>query len=179
MKKNELVEAARNGSYADLEKALEARSDVSTPDMFGDRALTVASDARKTALLLKYGADPNERGSGGNSALHAAAFANDYERTKLLLMHGADPNARNTSGNVPLHMAAQRNSGECAELLLEFGAVADARNDRGETPERIARLQSFLGREAADAISVSLTGERSPRKAPEVSESEIVFEPAR
>jgi ankyrin repeat protein len=56
-------------------------------------------------LLLDAGVDPNGRGEGGFTALHAAAQNGDEDLARLLLDHGADPNAATDEGKRPTDFA--------------------------------------------------------------------------
>ena len=69
---------------------------------------TTSKDAEQARILIEQGADVNEKGSGGNSPLHLAAFANSTDVAKLLIAHGALVNAVSDSGGTPLHIAAAR-----------------------------------------------------------------------
>jgi uncharacterized protein len=52
-------------------------------------------------VLLDSGADPNGRGEGGFTALHAAAQNEDEELARLLLERGADPSSTADDGRRP------------------------------------------------------------------------------
>lgn len=68
--------------------------------------------------LLDEGANIEERGPGGNSALHMAAANGEEDVVRELLARGANAMAENEAGNTPLHYAAQQKQLACLKLLL-------------------------------------------------------------
>lgn len=68
--------------------------------------------------LLDEGANIEERGPGGNSALHMAAANGEEAAVRELLARGANAMAQNDAGNTPLHYAAQQKQLACLKLLL-------------------------------------------------------------
>ena len=93
-----------------------------------------AGSAEAVKVLLKAGADPNARVSGGWSPLHRAASSGSGETVKVLLESGADPNTRDKLGDSPLHSAAYTHRGAVVRVLLEAGADPNARNKAGWSP---------------------------------------------
>jgi ankyrin repeat protein len=78
------------------------------------------------ALLLEFGADPNqqdrsfqgERGMiGGNTSLHEAVFKGSAKLVKLLLAHGADPDIANADGATPIELAERTDRSHLAHLM--------------------------------------------------------------
>jgi ankyrin repeat protein len=98
-------------------------------------------NAAAVEILLKHGANPNDRDETGNVALHwAVSFLwvklSDHNLgiTELLLAHGADPNVRNNGGFTPLDwvrgkLGQNANAGDTAfaekiaGLLRQHGAL--------------------------------------------------------
>jgi ankyrin repeat protein len=68
-------------------------------------------------LLLKNGAQPNVRGSGGFTPIHSAAANGDVESIPLLILAGADLHLRTDDGKLPLHLAEEKGHSQAAEIL--------------------------------------------------------------
>ena len=86
-------------------------------------------------ILLNAKANPNQRNSIGDSALHLAANASIAES---LIKAKADVNQTNLLGDTPLHFA--RNN-EIAKRLIEAKADVNARNNEGLTAEEYRGLR--------------------------------------
>ncbi len=71
----------------------------------------------KVRLLLDHGADPNQRGPQGKTALHYAAKAGFDEVVALLLERGANPKLRDENGDAPLALARAAGKDSTAALL--------------------------------------------------------------
>ena len=96
-----------------------------TPLLFAARHGDVAS-ARH---LLNAGADVDETGADGNSALVLAAMSGQPRLAEFLLARGANPNA-NGAGYTALHAAILRADPSLARMLLAWGADPNARLTR-------------------------------------------------
>jgi ankyrin repeat protein len=74
--------------------------------------------------LLDAGADPDERGANGETALHGAVSLYEPELAELLIDRGADLEAAGgcIAPGTPLALAVHFASTECVDLLLERGA---------------------------------------------------------
>jgi len=92
----------------------------------GDRAAALR--------LLSTGADPDEAGPDGTTALMWAAANDDAELARALVAAGADATRWNTFGTSALTEAAIVGSAPVIRVLLEAGADVDGRNPEGETP---------------------------------------------
>ena len=83
------------------------------------------------SLLLAKGADPNDVGSYGRTALMAAS---SVAKVKLLLARGAQVNAKDEEGATALTRAVDRGDVETVETLLKAGAAGlNVQNQDGET----------------------------------------------
>lgn len=95
-----------------------------------------AADRQAVRTLLRSGADPNVRDSGGATALMYAAIYDSVEEMRLLIDRKADVNAASDSGATAL-MWAVHDSAKI-RLLLDNGAAVNART-RG-TPSATALI---------------------------------------
>jgi ankyrin repeat protein len=92
-------------------------------------------------LLLKLGADPNTKDSGGHTPLYCLGNECTVEGAgkvvRALVQRGADVDAdEGVKRCTPLHMAARRGNLEVAGALLDCGADIEARDSLGDTPLR-------------------------------------------
>ena len=68
--------------------------------------------------LLAHGANPNDLGHWGDSALHSAVKHGSNDRViKLLLAHGADPKRKNKDGKSAIALAKELRHGRILGLL--------------------------------------------------------------
>ncbi|KAJ3115154.1 hypothetical protein HDU96_001120 [Phlyctochytrium bullatum] len=73
-------------------------------------------------ILLKHGADANQRARNGETALH---FAHFVEMARALIENGAEVDAKDVDGKTPLHLVCEKGfrscpgSEEMARVLLE------------------------------------------------------------
>lgn len=88
--------------------------------------------------LIDEGSSVQERGPGGETALHWAAGYGHKEIVDLLISKGADVNTTDTTGMTPLHMAAQEGQTEVARFLLAKKADPNADNADDMTPLHLA-----------------------------------------
>jgi len=84
--------------------------------------------------LLATGADPDEAGPDGTTALMWAAANGDAELVRALVGAGADATRWNAFGTSALTEAAIIGAAPVIRVLLEAGADPDSRNPEGETP---------------------------------------------
>lgn len=109
-----------------------------------DDPLLVAADqctaghddcAQVVELLLKAGANPDDRGEEGVTALYLAAQNGRSETLDALLAAGADPRLAAGDGDTPLLVSAFHGHTEVARRLIDAGGFADvARGGDGFTP---------------------------------------------
>ncbi|RZC42090.1 Ankyrin repeat domain containing protein [Asbolus verrucosus] len=107
-KDQELLEAARKGNVAVVEKILGQRAKRSGP---------LAS--------LRRGPGANVQDSSGYSALHHAALNGHREIVKLLLEHDASTNIVDVKGSSPLHLAAWSGNVDIVRLLLTGPSICN------------------------------------------------------
>lgn len=96
--------------------------------------------------LVEGGADLENRGEDGRTALMYAAHLGFKESLVALIELGAHLNRRDHQGLTALMLAARKGSMECIEALLEAGADARARTLRGVTAfDLAARHKKLVG----------------------------------
>jgi len=99
---------------------------------------------RMVELLLRLGADPNVKTSGGHTPLYSVANGclvnGGGNIVRALVQAGAQVDARSGAKKcTALHMAARRGIAEVAEALLDCGADIHARDKAGDTPLQRAK----------------------------------------
>ena len=72
-------------------------------------------------ILVRYGADTNAKGPGGNTPLHLCIIYSKYNIMPLLFEHNADPNIKNDDGKTPLELSWSLNKkGKIIKMLQEY-----------------------------------------------------------
>jgi len=133
----DLWEAAKNGKYDEVNKALAvgfftSQSDL---DLWG-----AAKDGKFNEVdkALAEGANPNWRNTlddQGWTALHVASANNHPGIVRTLLDAGATIGLKDTKhGSTALHWAASNNNPAVARVLLDMGADKDGCDDDGIRP---------------------------------------------
>ncbi|KAJ8360404.1 hypothetical protein SKAU_G00169290 [Synaphobranchus kaupii] len=169
-KEQELLEAARTGNLAAVEKLLSARRQsagtgsgsrssllslwrgpsVNCADSTGYTPLHHAAlngQSEVVQVLLRNEALTNIADQKGCSPLHLAAWRGDQCIVQLLIHQGPSHpklNEQNNDNDTPLHCAAQYGHAEVVRLLLEELADPTTRNNRMETPLDLAALYGRL-----------------------------------
>ncbi len=108
--------------------------DINATNDLGVTALHVAVECSNiyiTELLLKAGADAQERDDHGDTFLHMAARQKKTQLVHVLLKHGVDVNATNKFGETPLICACKAREGQkpnsdIVSPLLEYNAEVEA-----------------------------------------------------
>jgi uncharacterized protein len=152
----QMLEAARNGDIASVQKLLRKGAGIHAKDENGETALTLAAysgDGPLVALLLDRESSTEEK----NQALFWAVknqpavveyardvgpiqktvaihpeFTADYV-VNLLLSKGAEVNARDEEGTTPLIEAASHGGTSAVKMLLDRGADVNAKDNSGFT----------------------------------------------
>lgn len=94
------------------------------------------------AATIRAGADVNERGRDGRTALHHAVIDGNQDAIRHLLAFAADVNLADNDGNTALHFAANNHSVDIARVLVDAGAAIDSVDTNGNTPLSNAVFQS-------------------------------------
>ncbi|KAJ1609950.1 ankyrin repeat-containing protein [Cryptosporidium canis] len=116
-----------------------------------------------TEILLRYGADINDRDEDEKTPLHYASFRPNSEYVRWLIERGADVNAKDKYGRTPLHISALSGNLEVTRILVGSGSHLQSRDVWDMSPlslaatrehsEMVAYLESVSG-ESASEISV-------------------------
>ncbi|KAM6153915.1 ankyrin repeat and sterile alpha motif domain-containing protein 1B isoform 7-T7 [Erethizon dorsatum] len=172
-KDQELLEAARTGNVALVEKLLSGRKggilgggsgplplsnllsiwrgpNVNCTDSSGYTALHHAAlNGHKDIVLklLQYEASTNVADNKGYFPIHLAAWKGDVEIVKILIHQGPSHsrvNEQNNENETALHCAAQYGHSEVVAVLLEELTDPTIRNSKLETPLDLAALYGRL-----------------------------------
>uniref|UniRef100_A0A3Q0QUT2 Ankyrin repeat and sterile alpha motif domain containing 1B n=1 Tax=Amphilophus citrinellus TaxID=61819 RepID=A0A3Q0QUT2_AMPCI len=171
-KEQELLEAARTGNVALVEKLLSGKKgilgsgsgsiplpnllsmwkglNVNCTDSSGYTPLHHASlnGHREVVLkLLQFEASTNVADSKGCFPLHLAAWRGDVDIVRILIHHGPSHcrvNQQNHEKETALHCAAQYGHSEVVSVLLQELTDPTMRNSRHETPLDLAALYGRL-----------------------------------
>ncbi|XP_029019474.1 ankyrin repeat and sterile alpha motif domain-containing protein 1B isoform X3 [Betta splendens] len=172
-KEQELLEAARTGNVALVEKLLSGKKggilgsgsgsiplhnllsmwkglNVNCTDSSGYTPLHHASlnGHREVVLkLLQFEASTNVADSKGCSPLHLAAWRGDVDIVRILIHHGPSHcrvNQQNHEKETALHCAAQYGHSDVVSVLLQELTDPAMRNSRQETPLDLAALYGRL-----------------------------------
>ncbi|KAM8908581.1 ankyrin repeat and sterile alpha motif domain-containing protein 1B isoform 1-T1 [Spinachia spinachia] len=171
-KDQELLEAARTGNVAQVEKLLSGKKgilgsgsgsiplpnllsmwkglNVNCTDSTGYTPLHHASlnGHRDVVLkLLQFEASTNLADSKGCFPLHLAAWRGDVDIVRILLRHGSSHcrvNQQNHQQETALHCAAQYGHSEVVSVLLQELTDPTMRNSQQETPLDLAALYGRL-----------------------------------
>jgi len=95
-------------------------------------------DAAAIRLLVRCGADIEERSGGGETPLLGAVGWSHFEAAEAMLQCGADVNARNGRGLTAAHMMLKKNSDyEHFAMLARYKARFDLPDKQGRTAAAI------------------------------------------
>jgi len=137
---NALFTAIERGSIADVERLLKSGVSAKLTNADGIPAVmaaTLFADSRMVELLLQHGADANQPGPSGTTALMWAMP--DLAKARLLLAHGANVNARSENDRTALVVAASYpQTVDLLRLLLDKGADLRAQDKGGATALSLA-----------------------------------------
>jgi len=125
-------------------------------------------------LLLKSGADPNERYDNGGSPLHDVVAVGERCLLCALLRGGARADVHDDDGETPLHLAARVGTVDVVRALLDYGAPVAAVDNQGRTAvqlisrahqRQVRRVLLQAQRSQVDVASrMTCAGEKSRRQ---------------
>ncbi|XP_078053950.1 ankyrin repeat and SAM domain-containing protein 1A-like isoform X13 [Mustelus asterias] len=133
-KEQELLEAARTGNVAVVEKLLSGRHRLSAGS--GGGGGTVSLPQLSNLLSIWRGPNVNCVDSSGYTPLHHAALNGQKEVVEMLLRNEASTNIADNKGCYPLHLAAWKGDSHIVRLLIHQGpshAKVNEQNNDNET----------------------------------------------
>ncbi|GCB73900.1 hypothetical protein scyTo_0002982 [Scyliorhinus torazame] len=131
-KEQELLEAARTGNGAVVEKLLSGRHRLSAGSGGGGGTLPQLSNL----LSIWRGPNVNCVDNSGYTPLHHAALNGQKEVVEMLLKNEASTNIADNKGCYPLHLAAWKGDSHIVRLLIHQGpshAKVNEQNNDNET----------------------------------------------
>lgn len=163
---DDLMAAVINADEPMCEKILDEGADPNaTPSPLLKAISMNGYDSRKSPsvgthsgiirLLLERGANPNIRGSYGNTPLHKASFHDQADIVRILLYSGANPNMKNKFGATPLHVTT---SSAIASNLIGAKSDVNAKDSIGAVPLHYATQEGFT----PDLIDLFLSSGADP-----------------
>ncbi|XP_048468080.1 ankyrin repeat and SAM domain-containing protein 1A-like [Rhincodon typus] len=115
-KEQELLEAARTGNVAVVEKLLSGRHRLSAGS-----GGTVSLPQLSNLLSIWRGPNVNCVDTSGYTPLHHAALNGQREVVEMLLKNEASTNIADNKGCYPLHLAAWKGDSHIVRLLIHQG----------------------------------------------------------
>jgi ankyrin repeat protein len=97
-----------------------------------------SGNADVAEILLRYGANPNERVQEGKTLLMLSSSSKYVKLSDVLLRKGARTNMWDKNGNTAMHYASTAGSVDGVKLLLRFGENPDSENYETFRPIQLA-----------------------------------------
>ena len=138
------LHAAKNNQWKCTFLLAKLGCDVNITNRAGEALIHVASSSNGGIniihQLVDVGADINQAGFAGNSALHITATKGQHDFMQALIERGANLNVVNTCGATALHLAIFYDHFACVSMLITAGCDPNIKNNDGLTPFYFARL---------------------------------------
>ncbi len=135
-----LLQAARKGDDAAVEKALKQGLPIESTTDKGETALCLAvisGHVSTISTLLSHNAQLEARTKKGLTPLlcaHENVSTSRMEVMRVLLLAGANIDAKDENGNTALHQAVSLSRPDLVQLLLSFTPNLELQNYIGESP---------------------------------------------
>jgi len=144
----EMRQAALEGDGDQVNKLLEAGTQVNAMDQDGHTALMFAAfngHSEIVLALLERGAGVSRRDLMGRTALLYASTGPFPETVKILLDNGAEPNIIDSDEHfTPLMHAAAEGNLDVVKILLEYKADLSLKDVDGDDAESFARQAGHI-----------------------------------
>lgn len=127
-KEQDLIQAAKSGNVAHIEKIL-------------------GNKARKSGIqsFISRTVNPNYQDELGNTPLHYAALHGHRSSAELLLKYDASTNIPDNNGNYPLHLAAWNGNADVAKVLINTGPSRANVNEQNGTEDTALHSAAQFG----------------------------------
>ena len=149
--REEMIRDSVASRHKVLDAVLEHHANVNTTDYKGEPLIMMAlDDSRSLEKLLAWGADPNQRGSGFETALHrftkkaingSSLHWNVQSMIEALLYYGADIDVVDNEGSTPLLLSCAAGNAQLVRLLVSRGADVNKASKSGINPLVIAHAR--------------------------------------
>ena len=123
----DVLEAARSGTAAEVEESIHLGADLCGTDQQGMTALHFAASRGNLAtieVLLQFGAPLNVQDNAGMSPLHSAVIHDREKVAMRLIAAGSAVDVADLRGYTPLHLAASTGQLGLVQLLVEVGGCS-------------------------------------------------------
>ena len=142
-----LLDAARRGDRAVVERALELGVPVEAADDMSRSALLLAvrdaGDLDLARFLADRGGAIDRPDADGRTPLSFAASAGRLDLARFLVAEGAEVDRADKRGRTPLFHATLGNQVEMVAYLIEHGADVNVRDRYGDTPLMLACAKGY------------------------------------
>ena len=151
-----LLQAARKGDDAAVEKALKQGLPIESTTDKGETPLCLAvigGHVSTISTLLSHNAQLEARTKKGLTPLlcaHENVSTSRINVMRVLLLAGANIDAKDENGNTALHQAVSRSRPDLVQLLLSFTPNLELQNHIGESP--LLRAVDFYIDSSAEQI---------------------------
>lgn len=123
----DVIEAARCGTAAEVEEAIHLGADIAGADAQGMTPLHFAAsrgNLTTVEVLLKYGTPLDKQDDAGMSPLHSAVIHDREKVATRLISAGCAVDIADLRGYTPLHLAASTGQLALVRLLVEVGGCS-------------------------------------------------------
>jgi len=128
-----LIEAAKKGDVAAVNKALEGKVDIDARQNNATALMWAAHNGHDDVaeILINKGADVNAKDAAGYTPLVYAALEGHTDILALMIKHGGDVNTKTKNGKYVLTWAVENGNNDAVKTLIEAGADVNIKSPCG------------------------------------------------